>query len=48
MEAAFADFLVTTRMGGHPRALPEKRRLPGVELALRGTDGKRDPTESVD
>jgi enoyl-CoA hydratase len=41
MEAAFADYLVTARMGGHPRALPRERRLPGVDLALRGQRGER-------
>ncbi len=41
MEAAFADFLVTSRMGGHPVARPKERRLPGVDLALRGTKGER-------
>lgn len=35
MEAAFADYLVTARMGGHPVDLPEDRRLPGVGLALK-------------
>jgi enoyl-CoA hydratase len=35
MEAAFADFLVTSRMGGHPRPPPAERRLPGVDLALK-------------
>lgn len=34
MEAAFADFLVTSRMGGHPRPAPRNRRLGGVDLAL--------------
>jgi enoyl-CoA hydratase len=43
MEAAFADFLVTSRMGGHPVARPKERRLPGVDLALRGTRGERSP-----
>ena len=42
MEAAFADFLVVSRMGGHPRDLPEERRLGGVDLALRGARGERD------
>ena len=42
MEAAFADFLVVSRMGGHPRDLPEERRLRGVDLALRGARGERD------
>lgn len=41
MEAAFADFLVTSRMGGHPRKRPLGRRLGGVDLALRGTRGER-------
>jgi enoyl-CoA hydratase len=41
MESAFADFLVTSRLRGHPVPRPEKRRLPGVELALRGTEGSR-------
>lgn len=41
MEAAFADFLVVSRMGGHPVERPADRRLPGVDLALRsaGDDG---------
>ena len=43
MEAAFADYLVTARMGGHPRKLPEGRRLGGVDLALRGARGERSP-----
>jgi enoyl-CoA hydratase len=43
MEAAFADFLVTARMGGHPREQPKERRLGGVDLALRGTRGEREP-----
>lgn len=42
MEAAFADFLVMSRMGGHPRDLPEERRLGGVDLALRGSRGERE------
>lgn len=42
MESAFADFLVTARMGGHPRELPKERRLGGVDLALRGQRGERD------
>ncbi|MFI5315627.1 MAG: enoyl-CoA hydratase-related protein [Myxococcota bacterium] len=41
MEAAFADFLVMAHMGGHPRKPAERRRLPGVELAVRGTRGER-------
>jgi len=41
MEAAFADYLVTARMGGHPRKLAGQRRLPGVDLALKGTKGER-------
>jgi enoyl-CoA hydratase len=41
MEAAFADYLVTARMGGHPRKLPKERRLGGVDLALRGARGER-------
>lgn len=42
MESAFADFLVTARMGGHPRDLPKERRLGGVDLALRGQRGERE------
>lgn len=42
MEAAFADFLVAARMGGHPRKPPEQRRLPGVDLAIRGQRGERE------
>lgn len=41
MEAAFADFLVLARMAGHPPAARAERRLGGVDLALRGQDGKR-------
>ncbi len=41
MEAAFADYLVTAHMGGHPRKRPAERRLPGVDLALRGSKGER-------
>jgi enoyl-CoA hydratase len=44
MEAAFADFLVTARMGGHPAAPRTERRLPGVGLALRGERGERGST----
>jgi hypothetical protein len=42
MEAAFADYLVAARMGGHPRKPGEKRRLPGVDLAVRGARGERE------
>ena len=42
MEAAFADYLVAARMGGHPRKAVEKRRLPGVDLAVRGARGERE------
>jgi enoyl-CoA hydratase len=42
MEAAFADFLVVSRMGGHPRRELPERRLPGVDLALRRTRGGSD------
>lgn len=42
MEAAFSDFLVMSRMGGHPRDLPKGRRLGGVDLALRGSRGERE------
>ena len=42
MEAAFADYLVRGRMGGHPRKPVEKRRLPGVDLAVRGARGERE------
>jgi len=41
MEAAFADFLVMSRMGGHPLKPRAERRLGGVDLALRGTRGER-------
>jgi enoyl-CoA hydratase len=41
MEAAFADFLVLARMGGHPAPPRAERRLPGVGLALRGARGER-------
>ena len=41
MEAAFADFLVTSRMGGHPVPPRKERRLPGVDLALKGARGDR-------
>jgi enoyl-CoA hydratase len=43
MESAFADYLVTSRMGGHPPKRPAERRLPGVDLALRGARGERGP-----
>ncbi len=47
MEAAFADFLVLARMGGHPPAARPTRRLGGVDLALRGQRGERaTPDES--
>ena len=42
MEAAFADFLVMSRLGGHPMAPRSERRLPGVGLALRGARGERE------
>lgn len=42
MEAAFADFLVTSRLAGHPVELPKERRLGGVDLALRGARGERE------
>ncbi len=45
MEAAFADFLVMSRLGGHPTELPEERRLPGVGLALRGAKGDPEPPD---
>jgi enoyl-CoA hydratase len=41
MESAFADYLVTSRMGGHPPQRPRERRLPGVDLALKGSKGER-------
>ena len=41
MEAAFADYLVVARMGGHPAARPKERRLGGVDLALKGARGER-------
>ena len=41
VEAAFADYLVVARMGGHPRKPPKERRLGGVDLALRGARGER-------
>ncbi|MEE2673690.1 MAG: enoyl-CoA hydratase-related protein [Myxococcota bacterium] len=41
MEAAFADYLVVARMGGHPAKPPSKRRLGGVDLALKGSRGER-------
>ncbi|MBW2280407.1 MAG: enoyl-CoA hydratase/isomerase family protein [Deltaproteobacteria bacterium] len=41
MEAAFADFLVLARMGGHPPKPRKQRRLGGVDLALRGARGER-------
>jgi enoyl-CoA hydratase len=47
MEAAFADFLVTSRLGGHPRELPKDRRLPGVGLALAGSRGGRGSREEA-
>jgi enoyl-CoA hydratase len=45
MESAFADFLVTARMGGHPPERLAERRLPGVDLALRGAKGERSGQE---
>jgi enoyl-CoA hydratase len=42
MEAAFADFLVTSRLGGHPSDLPSDRRLPGVGLALQDSRNERE------
>ncbi len=42
MEAAFADYMVVSRMGGHPRPMPKERRLGGVDLALRGARGERE------
>ncbi len=48
MEAAFADFLVLARMGGHPPAPRKQRRLGGVDLALRGARGERDGREDAD
>ncbi len=41
MEAAFADYLVVARMGGHPPKRPRERRLAGVDLALKGARGER-------
>ena len=41
MEAAFADYLVVARMGGHPAKPPAKKRLAGVDLALKGSRGER-------
>ena len=41
MEAAFADYLVVARMGGHPAAPPKERRLGGVDLALKGARRER-------
>ncbi len=41
MEAAFADYLVVARMGGHPQKPPKERRLGGVDLAVRGDRGER-------
>jgi len=46
MEAAFADFLVVSRLGGHPVPAPQDRRLGGVDLALRGARGERGQDES--
>ena len=43
MEGAFADFLVLAQMGGHPRKPAVDRRLGGVDLALRGARGEREP-----
>ncbi len=43
MESAFADFLVLAQMGGHPRKPAKGRRLGGVDLALRGARGEREP-----
>ncbi len=41
MEAAFADYLVVARMGGHPRKPPKERRLRGLDLEVRGDRGER-------
>ena len=41
MEAAFADYLVVARMGGHPAKTRPERRLAGVDLALKGSRGER-------
>ncbi len=46
MEAAFADYMVVSRMGGHPRKPPKERRLGGVDMALRGARGERPGLES--
>ena len=41
MEAAFADYLVVARMGGHPAKPRSERRIEGVDLALKGSRGER-------
>jgi enoyl-CoA hydratase len=41
MEGAFADFVVLSRLGGHPVEQPAERRLPAVDLALRGARNER-------
>jgi enoyl-CoA hydratase len=46
MEAAFADFLVMSRMGGHPQKPRAERRLGGVDLALEGVRGERSGQDS--
>ncbi|MEX2209081.1 MAG: enoyl-CoA hydratase-related protein [Myxococcota bacterium] len=43
MESAFADFLVMAQLGGHPRKPAKDRRLGGVDMALRGARGEREP-----
>jgi enoyl-CoA hydratase len=45
MEAAFADFLVYSRLDGHPRPPAPERRLAGVDLALQGARGARSGQE---
>jgi len=41
LEAAFQNYVVMSQLAGYPRPYPTNRRLPGVDLALRGTRGER-------
>jgi len=41
LEAAFHNYVVMSQLAGYPRPYPTNRRLPGVDLALRGARGER-------
>ena len=41
LEAAFHNYVVMSQLAGYPRPYPTDRRLPGVDLALRGARGER-------